>query len=82
MNTCDKEDNIINHVSISDIVQECSQRTAGMVAQVLELHHKLLADFLVDDADLQGALVGKEVSVVGRLKQYYHFKIRTVGIHV
>ena len=53
-----------------------------MVAQVLELHHKLLADFLVDDADLQGALVGKEVSVVRRLKQYYHFKIRTVGIHV
>ena len=39
-----------------------------MVAQVLELNNKLLADFLVDDADLQAALVGEEVSVVGRLK--------------
>ncbi len=66
--TCNKKDNIVNHISISDIVQKGCQWTAGMVAQVLELDDKLLADFLVDDADLQAALVGEEISVVGRLK--------------
>ena len=45
-----------------------STGTWGMVPHVLELDDKLLPQLLVDNGDLEAALVGQEVPVVGGLK--------------
>ena len=41
--TCYKKDNVVNHVSVGDKIEECSQGSGRMVPHVLELGHKLLS---------------------------------------
>jgi len=65
---CDEEDNIVNHVAIGDIVQECCQVSSGVVPHVLKFYDKLLSQLLVNNGYLKSALIGKKVSIICGLK--------------
>lgn len=65
----DQQNDVVDHVAVRDEVEERGQRLDGMVAQMLELDHQLLAQLVVDDADGQRRrLVGQELAVVGALQ--------------
>ena len=49
----DEEDDVVDHVAVGDVVQEGGQSARGVVPHVLELGDELLAEFVVDDGDLQ-----------------------------
>ena len=65
---CDQEDDVVDHVSVGDVVQEHGQRASGLVPHVLELRHQLLPQLLVNDGHLETALVGQKIAVVGGLE--------------
>ena len=65
---CDQEDDVVNHVSVGDVVQEHGEGPGGLVPHVLELGHQLLPQLVLDDRHLETALVGEKVAVVGGLK--------------
>ena len=57
------------YAPVSDEVEEGGECAGGVVAHVLKLGDELLAQFVVDDGDLQRRRhVGQEVAVVGRLQ--------------
>lgn len=68
----DQQNDVVNHVAVGDEVQECRQWLDGMVAQVLELNHQLLAQFVVDDRNRQRRwLIGQELTVIGALQMQF-----------
>ena len=49
----DQQNDVVDHVAVSDEVQECRQWLDGMVAQVLEFNDQFLTQFVVDDRNGQ-----------------------------
>lgn len=78
----DQQDDVVDHVAVRDEVQEGGQRLHGMIPQVLELNHELLAQLVVDGGHGQGRwLVGQELAVVGALQvqlQVYGMSLGTI----
>lgn len=65
----DQQDDVVDHVAVRDKVQEGGQGLDGMIPQVLELNHELLAELVVDGGHRQrGRLVGQELAVVRALQ--------------
>ena len=64
----DQQHNVVDHVPVGDEVHEAGQGPGGVVAHVLELGHQLLPQLVIDDRDLQAALVGQEVAIVSGLE--------------
>lgn len=44
----DQQDDVINHVAVSDEVQECGQWLNRVVPEVLEFNDELLAQLVID----------------------------------
>lgn len=62
-----KEDNVVDHVAVGDVVQKGGKRLDGLLAEVVELCHQFLLEPLVNGGHGQGAgLVGEEVAVIRR----------------
>lgn len=65
----DQQDDVVNHVAVSDKVEEGRERLNSMVAQVLEFNHKLFAKLIIDDRHSQWRrFVGEKLSVVSALQ--------------
>ena len=64
----DEEDDVVNHVTVGDVVHELGQGPGGLVPHVLELRHQLLPQLVLDDGDLKSAFIRQEVAVVSGLK--------------
>merc|ERR1719382_2009853 len=64
----DQKNNVVNHVTVRDIVEEARKRAGRVVAHVLELGHQLVPQLLVNNRHLQSAFTGEEVSIVCRLE--------------
>ena len=78
-NACDEKDNVVNHVTVCDVVEEGGQGLDSLVAQVLELADKSLFQFCVNGGHGKWAgLIGQEVAVLGccqmQLQVYGHPK--------
>lgn len=65
----DQQDDVVNHVAVSDEVEEGRERLDGVISHVLELNHKLFAQLIVDDRHSQRRwLIGEELSVIRALQ--------------
>lgn len=67
--TSNQQDDVINHVAVSNEVQERRQWLDRMIPEVLELNDKLFAQLVVDGRDGERTrLIGKEGTIVGTLQ--------------
>lgn len=68
----DQQNDVIDHVTVRDEVQEGGQRLDGMVSQMLELNYQFFAKLIVDDGHRQRRwLVGQELTIIGALQMKF-----------
>jgi len=68
----DQQYDVINHVTVCDVVEECAEWFYGMVAHVLKFNNELLTQLVIDDRHCQWAgFVGQELAVVCRLQMQF-----------
>lgn len=65
----DQQDNIVDHVAVSDKVQEGGQRLYSVIPHVLEFNHQLLPQFIINHGHRErGGLIGQELTIISTLK--------------
>ena len=66
---CDQQNDVINHVAVSDEVQESGSVSYGMITHMLELRHQFFFQIVINLADLEWAGdVSQEITVVSALQ--------------
>lgn len=64
-----QQDDVVDHVTVRNVVEECAERLHGMIAHMLEFNDEFLAQLVIDDRHGQRAgLVGQKLTVVGGLQ--------------
>lgn len=69
---CDQQDDVVDHVAVSDKVEEGRQWLVGVISHVLELDHQFLAQFVIDDRHGERRrLVCQKLSIISALKMKF-----------
>lgn len=67
-----KQNDVINHVTVSDKVQECWQWFHSMVPHVNKFNDKFLSQFVINDRHCQGTwLISKETTIICPLEMQF-----------
>jgi len=84
----DQQYDVIDHVTVRDVIKERAQWLHSMIAHVLELDDQFLAQLVVNDGNSQWTgLVGQKLAIVGRLQMQLEivqglalFEIQVIGV--
>jgi len=84
----DQQYDVVDHVTVRDVVEERAQRLHGVIAHVLELDDQFLAQLVVNDGHGQWTgFVGQKLAIVGRLQMQLEivqglalFQIQVIGV--
>lgn len=67
--TGNKQNDVINHVGMQNVVEKRWQWFYCMVANVLKLWNQLLSKFVINNCHIQWrSFIGEEVAIIGRLQ--------------
>jgi len=68
----DQQYDVVNHVTVRDVIEERAEGFHGMVAHVLKFNDELLAQLVIDDGHRQRAgFIGQELAVVRGLQMQF-----------
>lgn len=68
----DQQNDIVNHVTVRDEIQERGQRLDGMVTQMLEFNNQLLAQFIINHWHRQWRrFVGQKLTIIRSLQMQF-----------
>jgi hypothetical protein len=84
----DQQYDVVNHVTVSDVIEERAEGFHGMVAHVLKFNNKLLAQLVIDDGHRQRTgFIGQELAVVRGLQMQFEIiqglallKVQVIGM--
>jgi len=84
----DQQYDVVNHVTVRDVIKECAEGFHGMVAHVLKFNNKLLAQLVIDDRHCQRTwFIGQELAVVRGLQMQFEIvqglallKVQVIGM--
>lgn len=63
--TSDQQNNVIDHVTVSDEIQKLRQRLDGVIAHMLKLHNQFLSQFVINDTDRQWRrFIGQKTAII------------------
>jgi len=68
----DQQYDVVNHVTVRDVIEECTEGFHSMIPHVLKFNHKFLAQLVIDDGHSQRArFIGQELAVVCGLQMQF-----------